>query len=186
MIHEHVGSSQLGDRGVERGPQVAGVRGVCDVAADVLACGSKLGGVGVQPRLVAVEHSDRVSGIGEGANERDAEAGSDTDNYCGSERHGSPFFDGIMCGLSMVALAACGSRPFKSLATTPAPDKQVPALEFLDGCPASIDAQFAMVLDVSRCASTTILRRRNVGGHAAGARKPSKGFSWSPEQEDGP
>ena len=37
VIHEHVGSAQLGNRGVERGAQVVGIRGVRDVAADVLA-----------------------------------------------------------------------------------------------------------------------------------------------------
>jgi hypothetical protein len=95
VIHEHVGSAQLGDRGAERGAQVAGVRGVRDVAADVLASGSKLGSVGVQPRFVAVEHSDRVSGIGECAGETDAEARPDADDYRGSEGHGGPFFDGM-------------------------------------------------------------------------------------------
>ena len=44
----------------------------------------KLGGGAVQPRFVEVEHSDRVSGIGECACERDAEARSDADDYCGS------------------------------------------------------------------------------------------------------
>jgi hypothetical protein len=61
----------------------------------VLASRSKLGGAGVQPGSVAVEHSDRVSGIGECACERDAEARSYADDYCGSEGHGGPFFDGM-------------------------------------------------------------------------------------------
>jgi len=94
VIHQHVGCAQVGDRGVQRGAQVIGVRGVRDVAATGLASGSKLGDVGVQPRLVDVEHGDRVSGIGECADECGAEARSDADDYCGSEGHDGPFFDG--------------------------------------------------------------------------------------------
>ena len=48
-----------------------------------------------------------------------------------------------------------------------APDETVPALEFLDGCPGTIDAQFTAVLERScRGASSAVLRWGQVGGYA--------------------
>ena len=81
VVDQHVGGAEVGDGGVDGGPEAGRVAGVGGVAAGGLLGRVELRRVAVQSGGVAGQQGDRVAGVGEGARQRRAEAGPDADNH---------------------------------------------------------------------------------------------------------